>query len=101
MQGFSIEDYSLVNADGFTSGIMGGHAGSFVISYDYEFKHVSPDAIAPHLQDVAPRKEEVSPVNIDPDFCGAQDVGICTFDRRWVYNPRWNTDTNYADIPGD
>lgn len=112
MQGFSIEDYALVDAAGFTSGIVGGHAGSFVISYDYAFKHVSPDTTAPHLQDVAPRKEEVSPVNIDPEtmsfrikriakFCGAQDVGICTFDRRWVYNPRWNTDTNYADIPGD
>ena len=32
MQGFSIEDYALVDAAGFASGTLGGHAGSIVIS---------------------------------------------------------------------
>ncbi len=112
IQGYSIEDYALLDAAGFVSGSLGGHAGSFVINYDFAFKHTAPAATAPHLQDLAPRNEKVTRVNVDPEimsfrvkqvakFCGASDVGICEFDRRWVYDPRWNPDTNKADIPAD
>lgn len=112
IQGYSIEDYALLDAAGFVSGSLGGHAGSFVIDYDFAFKHAPPKATAPHLEDLAPRDEKVERIDVDPEvasfrvkqvakFCGASDVGICEFDRRWVYDPRWNPDTNTADIPAE
>lgn len=112
IQGYSLEDYALLDAAGFTTALLGGHAGSFIVSYDYAFRHVPPDTTAPHLQDLAPRREQVDPAAIDPAtmsfrikqvgrFCGAQEVGICAFDRRWVYDPRWNPGTSRADIHGD
>ena len=112
IRGYSLEDYALLDAGGFTSSVLGGHAGSFIVSYDYAFKHLPQSTTAPHLQDVAPRTEEISLVSVDPGamayrirqagkFCGADEVGICEVDRRWVYGRRWNPNTNRADIPGD
>jgi len=112
IQGYSIQDYALLDAAGFATATLGGHAGSYIVSYDYAFRHAAAETTAPHLQDVAPRGETVAPVEIDAAtattwvkrasrFCGADDVGVCAFDRRWVYDPRWNTGTGRADIPGD
>lgn len=112
IQGYSIQDYALLDAAGFATAILGGHAGSFVVSYEYAFKHAPAPTTAPHLQDLAPRAETVQPVALDAEtasqwvkrvgrFCGAQEVGICTFDRRWVFEPRWNPSTSRADIPAE
>lgn len=84
-EGYSQEDYAFSLGAGFVSHLMGGHSGTFVVNHAFAFEE-RPNG----------RRREYNKLSISQKikriakFYGADIVGICENDIRWIYYPRFN-----------
>jgi len=93
--GYGLEEISLVNASwylemGFAQGVMGGKMGLY--SWDAKLlgTRVPPEGLKLDFADAAQATRDIKKV---ATFFGADLVGICELDRRWIYSHSYDMRT--------